>query len=289
MIQMHTARAEERSAVYALWGQVFGDDEKMLDDFFHLLARYEDSFVLTEGGTLRSILCAPEMTLRFPNGRALKSGYMYALATDPKVRGKGYGRDTMLYGASCLKNWGADCAILVPAEPSLFRFFDGLGYAPAFYHIRQERKREDIPAPPAGADAAPARPEEYNAIRRRWLAGRLYADCSDKLVTFQQHLAQACGGDIYRLSLPGGEGCAVVEPDGAQVVVKELLCAEKDLDLALAALAARHPAERYALRLPPWTEQPGQRVTWGAVLWLFDRPSPWYSQDDLGYLGLAFD
>jgi hypothetical protein len=30
-------------------------------------------------------------------------------------------------------------------------------------------------------------------------------------------------------------------------------------------------------------------VTWGAVLWLFDRPSPWYSQDDLGYLGLAFD
>jgi hypothetical protein len=140
----------------------------------------------------------------------------------------------------------------------------------------------------AGA-LAPAVPAEYNALRRRWLAGRLYADCCDQLVAFQQYLARACGGDIYRLTLPGGDGCAVVELDGDQVVIKELLCDPSDTELALALLAERHPAEHYILRLPAWTEMPGQRVLWGAVRWLFDHPSPWWPEGDQGYLGLAFD
>ena len=287
MIELRRAKHGEEGAVAALWGRVFGDDEAFLARFYQCCVPFERMLVLVEDGVLRTILCAPDMTMEFPNGRSLKCGYMYALATDPDVRGNGFGRQMMEYGEVYLKGRGADCAILVPAEPSLFRFFDGLGYRPAFSHLRREIPGAQV-APEAGG-AVPARPEEYNALRRRWLAGRCRSDCGDVLVSFQQFLARSAGGDIYRLDLPGGAGCAAVELDGEDAVVKELLCAPGDLDRAVAQLAARHPARRYVLRLPAWTPGGGQRVLWGAVRWLYDHPSPWWPAGEDAYLGLAFD
>lgn len=289
MIEIRKARPEERQAVARLWGRVFGDDEAFLEDFYRLCVPYERLLVLVEDGVLRSILCAPEIGLRCPNGKALKSGYMYALATEPELRGRGFGKDMMRYGEVYLKGLGADCAVLVPAEPSLFRFFDELNYVPAFSHIRQELPAETVPAPAEADTMASAAPAVYNAIRRRWLEGRLYTDCGDDLVEFQRLLSRATGGDIWRLDLPGGTGCAAVELVAGTPTVKELLCAPEDVDRGLALLARQYPAERYILRLPPWLERPGERVTWGAVRWLYGHPSPWYPPGEVGYLGLAFD
>ena len=61
------------------------------------------------------------------------------------------------------------------------------------------------------------------------------------------------------------------------------------LDRALAQVAARHPAGRYILRLPAWDKGFGGQVLWGAVRWLYDRPSPWWPAGQDAYLGLAFD
>ena len=152
--------------------------------------------------------------------------------------------------------------------------------------------RREIPGEqvsPTAEGIAPARPGEYNALRRRWLEGRCWAGCGEGLTAFQQFLSRSTGGDIYRLDLPGGPGCAAVELDGEDAVVKELLCAPGDICQAVAQLAARHPARRYVLRLPPWTPGDGQRVLWGAVRWLYGRASPWWPEGEGAYLGLAFD
>lgn len=287
MVELRRAAAGEEQAVSALWSRVFGDGEVFLTEFYRRCVPFERMLVLEEDGVLRTILCAPDMIMRFPNGKSLRCGYMYALATDPSVRGKGFGRDMMRYGEVYLKGRGADCAILVPAEPSLFRFFDSLGYLPAFSHLRREIPGEQVS--PTAEGIAPALPGEYNALRRRWLAGRCYADCDDDLVGFQQYLSRDTGGDIYQLDLPGGAGCAAVELDGDAAVVKELLCAPDDVDRALAQVASRHPADRYILRLPAWAQGPGERVLWGAVRWLYDRPSPWWPEGQDAYLGLGFD
>lgn len=289
MVELRRARPGEEREVAALWHRVFGDDEAFLADFCRLGVPYDRMLVISEDGTVRCILCAPEITLRCPNGKSLKSGYMYALATEPELRGRGFGKELMRYGEVYLKGIGADCAILVPAEPSLFRFFDELRYVPAFSHLRQELTAEDISGPAAGDSMTPAAPEEYNAIRRQRLEGRLYTDYDSHLVELQQLLAQAGGGDIFRLDLPGGPGCAAVELADGLPVVKELLCDGADVDRAAALLACRFPAERYVLRLPPWLRRPGDRVTWGAIRWLYDHPSPWCPEGMDGYLGLAFD
>ena len=52
---------------------------------------------------------------------------------------------------------------------------------------------------------------------------------------------------------------------------------------------ARQEAERYVVRRPVWSGEPGERVLWGAVRWLYDHPSPWCPEGTDGYLGLAFD
>lgn len=288
MIELRRARSGDERAVGALWERVFGDGEELRTRFFQLCAPFDQTMVLTEDGVVRSFVCVPEMTLRFPNGRALKSGYMYALATDPGARGRGYGQAAMRYGEEFLKGQGADCAILVPAEPSLFRFFGGIDYAPAFSHVRRTFGRGELPAPVAGC-AAPAEAEEYNALRRRWLEGRFYADCRDELVRFQKELSQAAGGDLYRLELPGGAGCAAAEPAEDGVLCRELLCAAADVPLALALIGAAVPGERFTVRLPVWMDPAGQRVRWGAVRWLYGHTSPWCPEGEDGYLGLAFD
>lgn len=289
MIQMRTARAEDAAAVSALWGEVFGDDEAFLRGFFARCAPFEGEWVLEEDGAVQTILTAPRLTVRLPDGAGLSAGYMYALATWPHLRGRGFGRDMMNFGAERLAAEGADCAVLVPAEPSLFRFFDSLDYTPAFSHLRRELAAAELPDPETGDALAPAGAAEYNELRRRWLEGRLYLDCTDDLIAFQRELAEGTCGGLWRLELPGGAGCAVTERDGDTLYVKELLCAEADSPRAAALLAAKTPAKRVVLRLPPWWEGPGERVTWGAVRHLSSRSRKVWPQGEDGWLGIALD
>lgn len=289
MIELRRARDGEKGAVSALWAKVFGDDGGFLEQFYRRCAPFDRVMVLWEDGRLRTILTAPLTEVRCPNGKSLKAGYMYALASEPAIRNRGFGRDMMRYGEVCLKGQGADCAVLVPAEPSLFRFFDSLDYVPAFSHIRREVTAADCPEVQPGDSLRPAGAEEYNELRRDWLGGRLYVDCSDDMVEFQRWLARESGGDLYRLELPGGTGCAVVELYEDGPVIKELLCEPADVDRAMALLCAQHLAERYVFRLPAWSGQGGERVLWGAVRWLYDHPSPWWPEGTDGYLGIALD
>lgn len=289
MIELRKAKIGEEAEVSALWAKVFGDDGGFLEEFYRRCAPFDRVMVLREEGALRTILTAPLTEVRCPNGRVLKAGYMYALASEPAIRNRGFGRDMMRYGEVCLKGQGADCALLVPAEPSLFRFFDSLDYIPAFSHIRRELAAADCPRVQPGDSLRPAGAEEYNELRRGWLRGRLCMDCSDDMVEFQRWLARESGGDLYRLELPGGAGCAVVELYGDGPVIKELLCAAEDVDRAMALLCVRHPAERFVFRLPVWSGQDGERVLWGAVRWLYGHPSPWWPEGTDGYLGIALD
>ena len=71
-------------------------------------------------------------TLTLPGGGTAAGWYIYALATDPGARSKGYGRQLLRFVDGYLAERGADCVTTVPAEPSLFKFFGTVGFAPCF-------------------------------------------------------------------------------------------------------------------------------------------------------------
>lgn len=289
MYVLRRAEPGEEAAVAGLWKKVYGDDEAFLEAFYRCCLPFDRLWVAEEEGVPGTILSAPRVTVRLPDGRELRGGYLYALASEPSVRGQGLGRALMEYGASCLKEEGADCALLVPAEPSLFRYFDTMGYIPAFSHLRRERPAGELLPVSGEGKVHSAEGEEYNGLRRRWLEGRLAVDCPVGMIEFQRRLAVESGGDLLRLDLPGGAGCAAVELYDGVPVVKELLCAEEDTERAQGLIAARFPAPRYVFRLPPWSDGPGERVLWGAVLPLREDCGALWPEGTDGYLGIALD
>ena len=277
MLELHQARLEELSPAEALWSRVFGDDTAFQRDFY-TLTDLSGPLVLTEDGQVQAMLALPEVTLTFPDGWRVKGGYVYALATRPEGRGRGYAGLLLRYACQVLKSRGADCVLTVPAQPSLFSFFGKNGFAPAFRHRR-------VTARPAPAPARPISPEEYDALRESLLAGTTHVVQGPGQMAFQQRLCPHPGSGLYRLELAHGPGCAAVERWPGAPVVKELLCHPRDEGQGAAAAAALcgGPAQ---VRLPAGQEG-GQ--PFGAIQWLYGAaPSRW-RRLPRAYLGLAFD
>lgn len=276
MLELHQAHLEELILAEALWSQVFGDDAAFQRDFY-ALTDLSGPLVLTEDGQVQAMLALPEVTLTFPDGWSVKGGYVYALATRPEARGRGYAGLLLRYACEILRKRQADCILTVPAQSSLFAFFAKNGFAPAFYQRRVEAR--SVPAP-----ASPLSGEEYNALRETLLAGATHISQGPGQMEFQRILCPAPGSGLYRLELAHGPGCAAVECWPGRPVVKELLCDPRDESQGSAAAAALCAAPAQ-VRLPG---APGD-TPFGAILWLYAAPPSRWQRSPAGYLGLAFD
>ena len=133
MLELHQAHLEELIPAEALWSQVFGDDAAFQRDFY-ALTDLSGPLVLTEDGQVQAMLALPEVTLTFPDGWSVKGGYVYALATRPEARGRGYAGLLLRYACEILRKRQADCILTVPPHPPLFSFFFQKGLFPFSFH-----------------------------------------------------------------------------------------------------------------------------------------------------------
>lgn len=138
----------------------------------------------------------------------LPTAYLYAIATDPDFQGRGYCHNLISEVESYLKNHGYSYAILSPAEPSLFRFYEKMNYRTMFYSNQREFFKTEVSYP-----VTPVTAEEYFSLRSRFL--------SDGVVYPVGLLrAQAFVGELVRI---GNCDCAAVEKDGDSRTIRELL------------------------------------------------------------------
>lgn len=292
MVDIRPSRPEEAEAQKQLWQQAFGDDPRYIDWFYTCCWRPENMLVLLEDGKLASMLALLPHQLTLPGGELAQAFYVYALATDSAVRGKGYGRQLLHYVDFHLSARGADCVTVVPAEASLFKFFGTVGFSTGFSTRKVEILRHEAGEPNPADKVEPVSPEGYNLIRNRLLEGTPSVLYDTELIRYQQGMSSLSHGGLYRIVADGTEGCAAVEyVDEESVLMKELLLPTEKVRRALAVFSQVLPGRRCHVRTPAsWDGLPGSYIQpFGMIKWYHPQKARLWQEDTKGYMGLGFD
>ncbi|MEG0440826.1 MAG: GNAT family N-acetyltransferase [Oscillospiraceae bacterium] len=292
MIEMRIAKAGEEQAQRALWVQAFGDDDGYIDLFYRDCYAPEHTLVLLEDGVLCTMASFIQMTLHLPDGTTRNAAYIYALATHSDTRNKGFGRQILNYADFYLKEQGFDCVCTVPAEVTLHRFFESVGYDECFATRKLERMNRGVWAAAEGDEIVPVTAHEYNALRDEILKGTFYMAYEDSWVAHQKNVSVASGADLYRLTVGGVTGIAAAEYyDCDSVGMKELLLPEKHLERGAGLVKSVLPALRYHIRTPGFGESMAGSYgqTFAMVKWYRKQDAGDLGLKTTGYFGLALD
>lgn len=292
MIEMRPSKREELLGQMRLWKLAFGDDESYIGYFYEHCASPQDMMVLLDDGELRSMLALLPMTVALPDGKKAKGAYVYALATDPDVRKKGYGRQLLQYADFYLKEQGMDCVTVVPAEAGLHRFFATVDYLECFSTRKLELLSAMVEPPRPAGGIVGIGAAEYNEIRERLLKNTFHAAYDEHLIEFQRGVSRMSGANLYRITVDGEEGCATAEyVDDESLSLKELLLPPRHFARAVALVKGILPAERYYVRTPAlWDGLPGSYTQpFAMIKWFDPNLRRAWLEEKSGYFGLGFD
>lgn len=198
MITIRPAVPEELPQLKDLWRKCFGDPSTYVDIFYQKFCPVEQVLVVDEVGELDSMAAMLPGTVHLPDGTDIPVGYVYALATNPYMQGKGHARQLLKYADEYLQKRGDKAMILVPASPSLHRFFETVGMDECFATRKVEFLASSLTGDTGGGVMTPVAPREYNEIRESYLKDTFHVTYSDNMVTFQQIGSHMAYGDLYK-------------------------------------------------------------------------------------------
>ncbi len=246
---------EFKKQLSVLWQTVFGDEPDYISLFLESSAfRTEDTVVALDDGRLAAMLFLLPVSLAGMRGR-----YIYAVATHPCFRGRGYG-GSMLDFAQCLvEGRGEDFTCLHPASGSLYGFYQKFGFETAFYlnEVRNVQGHRDfwgykIMKIPEGKfrslylDSSLKRRENFLCWK-------------EEALSFIYREARAQNGGA--LSIDGMGFCLYTRPEGETVLVKELAFPLGITQGLLEELAAFWPGKEVVFRLPADFEEKNAKKT----------------------------
>ncbi len=150
---------DDISSLKALWKEAFGDSDAFINSFFESAYSDKRCFCAKDGEALCAALYIFDCEIE-----EKRIAYIYAVATKKEYRGKGICSLLMQETHKRLKEIGYDGAILVPAQASLFGFYEKLGYKISSYvgEIKASAAKDKTEATEIGA-------MEYAKLRRDFL------------------------------------------------------------------------------------------------------------------------
>lgn len=225
--RVRPARPADAADAAKCWEAAFGDGPDFVRDMLASAALLENAAVAEAEGGVRSVMFAFD-GLDFAGTRM---SYLYALCTLPEYRGRGMGAAVCLALARQCFDRGAELVCLSPASEGLERWYRKK------LHMRVLQRSVDVPGNPADGGAACARIGAAEYLRLR--AGKNGLALTPRLLAAQEAIYRHYGGGMFQVSTDGKQiALACAEPREDSVLVRELLCAEKDRPAALGVISA---------------------------------------------------
>lgn len=156
MIDIHELKPSEKNSFLMLWSKTFGDSKEEILEFMTAFSDDIKCFTLTasdnksdnKNDVLSALTLFKMGNLHIPCKKKSPEVFVsYAICTDEKCRGKGYGASITNFASDYVTNYNNkinknssdssdDCdaiSILSPASKSLVNFYKPLGYEPFFF------------------------------------------------------------------------------------------------------------------------------------------------------------
>lgn len=293
MLTVRPSVPEDVPAQRELWKLAFGDSDAYIDNFYNTYYRPGRVVVLEEDGVLRSMTAWFDTSFVVPGQGEYRAAYLYAVATHPGCRGRGFAARLLAGADDCFRSLDIPAVTTVPAEPSLHRFFGSNGFRECFCTLSGILSREEILSPPSNV-LRPAPPEEYGRVREKLLAGIPHIAYPADALAYQAGCCAPGGGGLFTGGPAGELLCLCAErADEELVIVKELLGSSRARRTACLDLPRVAPARRWEVRGPylqnehsgPWS---GLKK-FAMLKWLDPALEKAWDWNATGYLGLAFD
>lgn len=240
-----------RDDIKMLWHDCFGDSNEYVDFFLDHYNISQHMLVFIDGDKPVSMLSLLPMSVVTRDGMTLNGRYIYAVATDPRYRGRGLSTKLLEFTHDYLKKNGVRLSVLAPAKGDLYNFYHKRGFESMFFIGNAVLAAEDIPLYGKSFCISEATPEEFGRIREAAFSGRsMFVRWGGEALAYRLAETSMLGGETLLLCADNARGIAVCHNDGDTVRVRELALDGMTLADAAGILQQKYHAREIALRLP---------------------------------------
>lgn len=254
-IESHVVFANEYDIeqIKVIWRACFGDSDDYISLYMNNRFTQENMMVIHADGMPVSMAGFLPVTITM-NGQKQSARYVYAVATLPEYRGRGYAAEILRYAAEMYQ----EPLILQPAqEMGLKEYYGGIGFREAF--IRQEQQftaqgvtrcADSLALDKEAKDSigtwqieSPT-PEEYKQIRDTRFEGEGYCEWDADAIRYAFLENELCGGKAVKLIRDCREEILLYRVESGQLRIVETTLEADALREVLAELLMRTGAEQ---------------------------------------------
>ena len=250
------ARAEQIPDIRRVWLKSFPEDTaEVVDTFLERVDITEECLIYCEDGRPVSVVFLLPLTLQLGDVPEAVQ-YIYAAGTDPDYRRRGIFGKLLRAAMEVGKELGQIASCLQPASEKLEQYYAAFGYHTFFQVYRVQWTRQELEAHCAAKQALtePGQaPGCYARLRDRRLSGRpAYVRWEPRFTDYTVDWAMRSGGGV----LVRKDISALLEPVGDTLLVRELLCDDRDLPYIYRTLYDQFPYPYYDIIHPARADKP---------------------------------
>lgn len=284
-----------RGELAQIWQICFDEPARPAKYFLNNYFRPENCLVYRTGGKIASVVyLLPAYIAAEP--KPLQAHYIYAAATLPQYRGRGYMSALLAWAALAGANRGDWYSVVLPATRELYPLYEKSDYS-AFFQVRTvsvslSRLCDLAESGRAGKTVLNYR--QLTALRNSYLANQYGSVLwSADAFAFAAGMSKVYGDKLICSTTAGRPAyalCSRIDADTCKV--QEIMADEGTLADLLACLISEMPAQTYFFRLPvgsPLFPQEGEKSAFGMIKPLSGAPLELLKNAKNPYLGLSLD